>query len=129
LFGGALNRAGWLGAKRRSDRPAELPIKQHSQSLVIRRGAVYNQIELVSEAEPALLRRIDELYLEHAFAGSRILRGSLSLRSIRALYRKPNTGKRLPALPTFPYALRGEAIGRANHVLALDITYIRMATG
>jgi putative transposase len=48
---------------------------------------------------------------------------------IQALYRKPNTSRKHPAHPVFPYALRGPAIERANQVWALDITYIPMARG
>jgi putative transposase len=48
---------------------------------------------------------------------------------IQALYRKPNTSRKHPAHPVFPYALRGLAIERANQVWALDITYIPMACG
>jgi putative transposase len=50
-------------------------------------------------------------------------------RFIQALYRKPNTSKKHPTHPVFPYALRGLAIERANQVWALDITYIPMARG
>ena len=127
------------------DRQAELPIKRQAQLLGISRGTVYYHPEPVSEAELALMRRIDELHLEHPFAGSRMLRDFLRLQGIevgrrhvgtlmrrmgiQALYRKPNTSKKHPAHPVFPYALRGLAIERANHVWALDITYIPMARG
>jgi putative transposase len=46
-----------------------------------------------------------------------MLRDLLWLRSIevgRRLYRKPNTSKKHPAHPVFPYALRGLAIEQAN---------------
>jgi len=127
------------------DRGAELPIKRQAQLLGISRGTVYYHPEPVSEAELALMRRIDELHMEHPFAGSRMLRDFLRLQGIevgrrhvgtlmrrmgiQALYRKPNTSKKHPAHPVFPYALRGLAIERANQVWALDITYIPMARG
>jgi putative transposase len=91
------------------------------------------------------MRRIDELHLEHPFAGSRMLRdmlnregwsvgrkhvGTLMKRmGVEALYRRPNTSKRHPAHRIYPYLLRGMAIDRANQVWALDITYIPMARG
>ena len=91
------------------------------------------------------MRRIDELHLEHPFAGSRMLRDLLNgegfevgrrhvatlmrRMGIEALYRKPNTSKKHPAHPVFPYLLRGLAIERANQVWAMDITYIPMARG
>ena len=48
---------------------------------------------------------------------------------IEALYRRPNTSKPAPGHMIFPYLLRGLAIGRANQVWAMDITYIPMAKG
>ena len=108
-------------------------------------GRITDFNQPVGESELALMRRIDELHLEHPFAGSRMLRDLLRLRGIevgrrhvgtlmrcmgiQALYRKPNTSRRHPAHPVFPYALRGRAIQRPNEVWALDITYIPMARG
>ena len=91
------------------------------------------------------MRRIDRLHLDHPYAGSRMLRDLLRLQGvevgrrhvatlmrrmgIQALYRKPDTSRKHPAHPVFPYALRKLAIERANQVWALDITYIPMARG
>ncbi len=127
------------------DRTHGLPIKRQAELLNIGRGTVYYQPEPVSPAQLALMRRIDELRLEHPFAGSRMLRDFLRLQGfevgrrhvgtlmrrmgIQALYRKPNTSKRHPAHPVFPYLLRGLAISQANQVWALDITYVPMARG
>jgi putative transposase len=127
------------------DRDHRLPVKRQAELLGISRGAVYYQPLPIAQAELALMRRIDELHLEHPIAGSRMLRDFLRLEGvevgrrhvatlmrrmgIQALYRKPNTSKKHPAHPVFPYALRGLAIERANQVWALDITYIPMARG
>ena len=127
------------------DRESELPIKRQALLLGISRGSVYYHPEPIADSELTLMRRIDELHLEHPFAGSRMLRDLLRLlgievgrrhvrtlmrrMGIQALYRKPNTSKRHPAHPVFPYALRGLTIERANQVWALDITYIPMARG
>jgi putative transposase len=127
------------------DREHELPIKRQAELLNISRGTVYYHPEPVSEADQQLMRRIDELHLEHPFAGSRMLRDMLDHEGIKvgrrhvstlmrrmgieALYRKPNTSKKHPAHPVFPYLLRGLAIERANAAWALDITYIPMARG
>ena len=48
---------------------------------------------------------------------------------MEALYRKPNTSKRHPGHKIYPYLLRKLNIDRANHVWAMDITYIPMARG
>ncbi len=127
------------------DRDHELSVKRQAELLGISRGTVYYHPEPIPGAELALMRRIDELHLEHPFAGSRMLRDLLRLQGvevgrrhvgtlmrrmgIQALYRKPNTSKKHPSHPVFPYALRGLAIERANQVWALDITYIPMARG
>jgi putative transposase len=127
------------------DRHHELSIKRQAELLNISRGTVYYHPEPVSQADQQLMRRIDELHLERPFAGSRMLRdmlkregievgrrhvGTLMRRmGIEALYRKPNTSKKHPAHPIFPYLLRGLAMERANAAWALDITYIPMARG
>ena len=48
---------------------------------------------------------------------------------IEALYKKPNTSRRHPNHPVYPYLLRNLAIERPNHVWAADITYIPMKRG
>ena len=127
------------------DRTHELPIKRQAELLDISRGTVYYHPEPVSQSELRLMRRLDELHLEHPFAGSRMLRDLLRLQGIevgrrhvgtlmrrlglQALYRKPNTSQKHPEHLVFPYALRGMSIERANQVWALDITYIPMARG
>ena len=66
------------------ERAHELPIKRQAELLGISRGAVYYQPEPIAESELALMRRIDELHLEHPFAGSRMLRDLLRLRGSRS---------------------------------------------
>jgi putative transposase len=48
---------------------------------------------------------------------------------VEALYKKPNTSRRHPAHPVYPYLLRRLPIVRPNHVWAADITYIPMKRG
>jgi putative transposase len=127
------------------DRTHQLPIQRQAELLGISRGTVYYHPEPVSEADLRLMRRIDELHLEHPFAGSRMLRefllregfevgrrhvGTLMRRmGIEALYRKPDTSRKHPAHAVFPYLLRDAVVQRANQAWALDITYIPMARG
>ena len=127
------------------DRDHELTIKRQAELMSISRGSVYYQPEPISEDDLRLMRRIDELHLEHPFAGARMLRdmlrregsdvgrrhvGTLMRRmGIQALYRKPNTSKKHPAHAVYPYLLRDLAIERANQVWAMDISYIPMARG
>jgi len=122
-----------------------LPIARQAQLAGISRGTVYYHPEPISDADLRLMRRIDELHLELPFAGSRMLRDLLNAEDftvgrrhvstlmrkmgIAAIYRKPNTSRKHPAHPVFPYLLRGLQIDRANQVWAMDITYIPMARG
>jgi putative transposase len=91
------------------------------------------------------MRRIDELYLERPFAGSRMLRDMLNREGmpigrrhvatlmkrmgIAAIYRRPNTSKPAPGHKIYPYLLHGTKIDRPDQVWATDITYIPMARG
>jgi putative transposase len=123
----------------------ELSIKRQAELVNIARGSAYYVPRAASEADQRLMRRIDELHLEHPFAGARMLRDMLqregfgvgrrhvgtlmSRMGIQALYRKPNTSKKHPGHAVYPYLLRGKKIERANEVWAMDITYIPMAKG
>ena len=127
------------------DRTHELPIKRQAELLRISRGSVYYHPEPVSAADLALMRRIDELHLEHPFAGGRMLRDLLRREGvevgrkhvttlmrrmgIEALYQKPRTSGRNREHPVYPYLLRGMAIERPNQVWAMDTTYIPMRRG
>lgn len=127
------------------NRAHELPLTRQATLLGISRGSVYYQPVPVSESDLKLMRRIDELHLEFPFAGSRMLRDLLNREGfvvgrkhvttlmkrmgVEALYRKPNTSKRHPGHRVYPYLLRDLAITRANHVWAMDISYIPMARG
>ena len=127
------------------DRTDKLPVTRQAEILNVSRGSVYYLPKPVSEADLNLMRRIDELHLEHPFAGSRMLRDLLRQEGvhvgrkhvatlmrkmgIEALYRRPNTSRKHPENPVYPYLLRHLAITRPNQVWAMDITYIPMARG
>jgi putative transposase len=77
----------------------------------------------VSAADLVLMRRLDELHLEHPFMGARMLRDQLSREGfdvgrkhvgtlmkrmgMAALYRKPGTSTKYPGHDVYPYLLRG----------------------
>jgi putative transposase len=127
------------------DREHGLSITRQTRALGISRGSVYYLPRPASEADLALMRRIDELHLDYPFAGSRMLQGMLTaeghdvgrlhVRSlmkrmgIEALYRRPNTSKPAPGHKIYPYLLRKLAVTRPNQVWAMDITYVPMARG
>ena len=127
------------------DRDHALPVTRQARNLGISRGSVYYLPRPVPAQDLALMRRIDQLHLEHPFAGSRMLRDLLNQEGvavgrkhvatlmrrmgIEALHRKPNTSRRHPGHTIYPYLLRGLKIDRPNQVWAMDITYIPMARG
>ncbi len=64
------------------DATHELPIVRQAQLLDLARSTVYYQPQPTSDADLALMRRIDERHLEHPFAGSRMLRDLLNREGI-----------------------------------------------
>ncbi|MFN8737451.1 MAG: IS3 family transposase [Betaproteobacteria bacterium] len=145
FLGKRAHQSGHAERKKMIDRKHTLPIARQAELLGISRGAVYYLPQPASAADLRLMRRIDELHLEHPFLGARLLRDVLNREGfavgrkhvatlmrrmgIEPLYRKPNTSKKHPGHAVYPYLLRGLAVERANHVWAMDITYIPMAQG
>ena len=128
------------------DSTHDLPVVRQAQILNVSRSSVYYLPQPMPEGDLRLMRRIDELHLEHPFAGARMLRDMLKLEGvssgppkhvatlmkkmgIEALYRKANTSRRNIAHRIYPYLLRSLSIDRPNQVWAMDTTYIPMSRG
>jgi putative transposase len=127
------------------DRSEQLSVTRQAQLLGISRGSVYYLPRPVSDADLALMRRLDELHLEHPFMGARMLRDQLRRQGIEvgrrhvttlmqrmgieALCPQPGSSKPAPGHKVYPYLLRKLAITRSNQVWALDTTYVAMARG
>ena len=127
------------------ERNHDLTLTRQAQLLGMSRGSVYYLPRPVSDADLALMRRIDQMHLEHPFMGARMLRDQLARvgigvgrrhiatlmrrMGIQALAPQPGTSRRNPGHKIYPYLLRKLAITRANQVWALDTTYIPMARG
>src|SRR5215210_1406467 len=73
------------------DRDHKLSITRQASLLNISRGTVYYLPQPVSRADLALMRRIDELHLEHPFMGARMLRDQLTRQGIHARRRHIRT--------------------------------------
>ena len=126
-------------------RGEKLSVTRQSELLGLNRSGVYYTPRPLSAEDLRLMRRIDELHLEHPFYGARRLSkqlqregievgrlhvtGLMRRMGIEALYRRPRTS--IPARDAFiyPYLLGGLAIERANQVWSSDITYLPMAHG
>lgn len=127
------------------DHDSPLSITRQAQLIGISRSSVYYQPQPPSARDLKLMKRIDQLHMDHPFAGARMLRDCLRLEGnkigrkhtatlmgrmgIEAIYRHRNTSKPHPAHRVFPYLLRELVIDRPNQVWATDITYLPMAQG
>jgi putative transposase len=121
-------------------------VERRCELLKVPRASYYRGLPSgLRQGDLELMRRIDVLYLEHPWMGSRSLvdqlnapeepvgrdrvRRLMRVMGIESLAPKPGTSKRHPKHPVYPYLLRGMTIDRPNQVWATDITYIPMARG
>jgi putative transposase len=123
-----------------------LSISAQCRALEVSRSGFYYNPCQESELNLELMRLIDEHYLLYPFYGvprmydwlkldkgydinyKRVER-LMRLMGLSAVGPNPNTSKRHPQHPVFPYLLRGLKILYRNQVWAVDITYLPMARG
>jgi len=115
-------------------------VQQQCALLGVPRSTYYYQSRPESAENLRLLRRLDELYLDYPFFGSRRMAVTLEVNrkriqrlmrilGIEALYPKPNLSRPAAGHEIYPYLLRGVSIERPNQVWSTDITYIQMQGG
>ena len=125
----------------------QLSIVKQCKLLNVSRAGLYYKPVATSDLNLALMRLIDEHYLEHPYKGARRmhvwlkedLNYNVSLNRIENLYYEkmslrsilpgPHTSKRNKEHKTFPYLLRDLKISKANQAWGTDITYIPMKKG
>lgn len=118
----------------------EVTVQTQAELLGLNRSGLYYVSAQVSADELSLKRRIDELYTQHPFYGSRKIAEELGINrkaaqrhmremGLAAVYPKPNLSRKAAKAGIFPYLLRGLAITVPNQVFTIDITYIRMLRG
>ena len=123
----------------------EPSISCQCQLLGLSRSSFYYQPQPIKAEDLSLMRKIDELYLQHPCWGSRSMARQLErqgvnanrkriqrlmrLMGIEAVYPKPRTSRPHPEHKIYPYLLRNLTIDRPNQVWAADITYIPMDRG
>ena len=114
------------------DRAHPLPVSRQVKLVGISRSSAYYAPRSVSDADLALMRRIDELHLDYPFAGARMLMrllkregivvgrkhvGTLMCKmGIEALYRKPNLSRKHPAHKIWPYSRRRPSVPSADAI-------------
>lgn len=124
---------------------AAVSVRRQCALLNVARSGVYRPRPEPDAQDLALMRRIDEIYLEKPFFGSRRMTFDLNeegrgvnrkrvqrlmrLMGLEALVPRPGTSKAAPGNKIYPYLLRGVPISEPNHVWASDISYIPMANG
>jgi len=117
-----------------------LSVQRQCELLGLPRSTYYYQPQPESAESLRLLRRLDELYLECPFFGSRRMAVTLGtnrkrmqrlmrILGIEAHYPKPNLSRPAPGHEVYPYLLRGVSIERPNQVWSTDITYVPMQAG
>ena len=122
-----------------------LSVSRQCQLVGLSRSTWYYRAVGESAQTLALMQRIDQLYLEYPFYGSRQMmrhlaregkrvgrhrvRRLMRLLGLEAIYRKPRTSVANPDHRVYPYLLRGLTIERPNQVWCADITYIPVKGG
>ena len=123
------------------------PISQRRQCdlLSLNRSSLYYKTRPESTENLALMRKIDEQFLQTPYYGSRQMmrylireghqigrhrvRRLMQHMGLEAIYQKPNTSKPHPDHRIYPYLLRNMDITYSNQVWCTDITYIPIKRG
>ncbi len=124
---------------------SELALSLQAELLGLSRASLYYQPRPPSAEEVRLKHRIDELYTQCPFYGSRKIAAQLQREGmginrktvarymgemgIAAIYPGPNLSKRNHKEGVYPYLLRHITSAYPNHIWGIDITYIRLQAG
>lgn len=123
----------------------ELSIRRQCELLELSRNNLYYKPKPISNAELAVLKKIDEIYTEHPYYGTRrmiqelkdygINIGRQQVRScyktlgLEAIYPKINLSNLNHEHKIYPYLLRHLSVTRVNKVWSADVTYVRLKHG
>ena len=124
----------------------EVSVERRCKLLGVPRSSYYRgPASGLRSGDLELMLKIDKLYMEHPWMGSRSLANHITtpenplgrdrarrlmlIMGIESLAPKPGTSRRQPKHPVYPYLLRGVTIDKPNQVWATDITYIPMHKG
>jgi len=123
----------------------EIPIATQAELLSLNRTSLYYKPVGPWPEEIAIKHRIDEIYTEHPYYGSRRITAQLRREGLevnrKAVQRHmremgiagicpgPNLSKRNQQHKVYPYLLRNLEINHPDQVWGIDITYIRLQKG
>lgn len=123
----------------------ELSVRRQCILLDLHRSNIYYKPVMVSDETLRTMNRIDEVFTECPFYGSRKIREALKrdgwgigrerVQSLMrkmglvAIYPKPKLSKKDASHSKYPYLLNNVRIMRPNQVWSTDITYIRLQQG
>ena len=123
----------------------ELSIRRQCELLNLTRSNLYYEPVKVSEETLRIMHRIDEIFTECPFYGSRRILEALRREGwtigrervqslmgqmgLQAIYPKAQLSKKHPKHRIYPYLLANIEITRPNQVWSADITYIRLRQG
>lgn len=123
----------------------KVSVRHQCELLALNRSSYYYRCAPETGENLSLMRRLDELHLEHPVYGSRKLTvllhqeglavnrkrvvRLLRLMGIEAIYAKPRTSLPEPGHQIYPYLLRDLEVSGPDQVWCSDITYVPMATG
>jgi putative transposase len=121
---------------------SEFGITTQAELLGLNRTSLYYEPVRPSAEEVAVKHRIDSLYTESPFYGSRRITACLRREGrlvnrkqvqrhmremgIEGIAPRPNLSKAAPGHQVFPYLLKGLEINQPNQVWGIDLTYIRL---
>lgn len=121
-----------------------MSLQEQCELLSLNRTSLYYQRVGPSAEEVVTKKRIDEIYTEHPYYGSRRITIALqkemtiSRPTVQRYMREmciagvcpgPNLSKRNQVQAIYPYLLRNRVVERPNEVWGIDITYIRLSGG
>lgn len=123
----------------------EIPIATQARLLSLNRTSLYYKPVGPSPEEIAIKHRIDEIYTEHPYYGSRRITAQLRREGfevnrkavqrhmremgIAGIHPGPNLSRRNQQHKVYPYLLRNLEITHPDQVWGIDITYIRLQKG
>ena len=126
-----------------TDHPS-IPLKAQAELLEVSYSSLFYPPVPPSPREVALKNRIDRIYTDHPYYGSRRITVVLNWEmpvsrptvqrymremGIFGLAPGPNTSKPAPQHPIYPYLLRHVTAAYPNHIWGIDITYIPLKAG